>query len=115
MDGQDQTTPARTGKPLHIFCVLAAIVFLMYAAQDALVIEVRELANSAVGSHLINGVIVWQSITGLAGCAAEYGGLALAVELIDRIRWSMLPEAERTKQRSRYILIRMFRLANADL
>jgi hypothetical protein len=115
--GSDETSAADTKKPLHFFCVLALLAFLMSAAQDWLAIYVRTVLTGGhfQVEHVMVGYLVWQSLTVLTGSAVQYGGLALAVELIDRLRWSMLPEGERARQRSRYMLIRLFRTANADV
>ena len=117
MDAHDETLPLNTRKPLHIFCVLALIAFLMGAAQSFLAIEVRQfLSNSEVsGGRLLLGTLVWQSLTGLTASAVHFAGLALAVELIDRVRWSLLPDAERQEQRSRYIIAKVWRMANANV
>jgi hypothetical protein len=113
----EKTSQLNTRKPLHIFCVLAVIGFLMSASQDWLALQARALTT---GVHVsvdqrIVGYLVWQSLTALTLSALNYGGLGLIVELIDRIRWSSLPETERAKQRSRYILARLLRLANAEV
>lgn len=107
----DQTPSRETRKPLHFFSVLAALAYSISAMQDWLVIEAREMLRGThiQVDHRMVGYIVFQSLTVLTTSAVQFAGLALAIELIDKIRWSSLSREDRDTERSRYLLVKLRR------
>ncbi len=109
MKALSQGMSLRRGKPVHVFCLVALVAYLISAAQDWLVIQAR----AAIGGvhvamdHHLAGYLIWQSFTTLVVSAVQLGGLALIAELIDQVRWLALSQQERDESRSRYVLARL--------
>lgn len=91
---------AELRKPLHPFAKLVAIVTVIIATLDVTLVILTK--DKMVGLQLDAQARLWISDVGQILLQVAYlTGLAVIVELIDRILWRLTPEAERRVRRSR--------------
>lgn len=106
--------PERTiAKPIHFFWVVAAFGWSVSVWQDLSVISGRiqhDTTSDALEPALFHHSIIYgQAVRTALLAAFGYFGAALTVELIDRVRWLLLSDSERSRQVGRYVFGRLAR------
>lgn len=112
-DADEKQAEGAAPKPIHFFWAVAALAWLVSVWQDLSVISGRTQHDNTSSpfepalSHY--SLIYGQAVRTVLLSAAAYFGAALTIELIDRVRWLLLSDGERSRQGGRYILRRLAR------
>jgi hypothetical protein len=100
-------------KPLNFFVIVAALAMLVVVWQDASAltshIDRGNMISPLEPSLFRNSLLFGQTIRSLLLSATNYTGLALIVELVDRVRWRLLSRSEQVAQQPRYLISRLRR------
>lgn len=113
VDAAEKRPEHTIAKPIHFFWAIAAVGWSVSVWQDLSVISGRiqhDSTSDAFEPALFHHSIIYgQALRTVFLSAIGYFGVAFTIELIDRVRWLLLPDGERSRQVRRYVFGRLAR------
>jgi hypothetical protein len=113
MNRPDEGEIAPVAKPFNSFWAFATAAVLVVVWQDLSVltshIDRGNMSSPLEPSLFRYSLLFGQSVRSIFLTSVNYFGLALVVELADRIRWQLLSREEQLRQRPSYLISRLRR------